>query len=162
MTNIAYAELCELRPFFSTAFHHLRAMRPPPALSTSAGGAGPSDRISSGYEDQLSQSILPESGPDAFYRDYGMETRLGNSRSRGSRGLDDMDADEDGSRYRSSSAATDMEEQQQSRRRQGNVAGIGSSHDEQPSWSSSSIDRRGNGEDDDEDEDLGVASWGAS
>ncbi|PWN20727.1 Psf2-domain-containing protein [Microstroma glucosiphilum] len=34
MTNISYSELCELRPFFSTAFTHLRGMRivaPPPA-----------------------------------------------------------------------------------------------------------------------------------
>jgi hypothetical protein len=36
MTNISYSELCELRPFFSTAFTHLRGMRivAPPAADT--------------------------------------------------------------------------------------------------------------------------------
>lgn len=39
MTNIAYAELCELRPFFSTTFNHLRFMNPRAAPSGIEGPA---------------------------------------------------------------------------------------------------------------------------
>lgn len=38
MTNISYSELCELRPFFSTAFTHLRGMRIVAPSSANAAG----------------------------------------------------------------------------------------------------------------------------
>lgn len=45
MTNISYSELCELRPFFSTAFSNLRSMRVPSAAGAGAGDPDASGRI---------------------------------------------------------------------------------------------------------------------
>ncbi|CAO1628762.1 unnamed protein product [Sympodiomycopsis kandeliae] len=40
MSNISYSELCELRPFFGTAFSHLRAMRLTDADQVNNNGSG--------------------------------------------------------------------------------------------------------------------------
>lgn len=61
MTNIAYAELCELRAFFSTSFNHLRAMQNAPAL--------PEGDLSSLSQQDLGAS-MGDSGVEQSYGGY--------------------------------------------------------------------------------------------
>ena len=136
MTNIAYAELCELRPFFSTAFAHLRAMRPPSQLqeSTSAAPLG------------LEASLL------ASYNDESLGAGMGSWDRSQSQEMDSFS----NNAYSSGRSPT--------RNRRGNRTGAIDSSLDQDSMQSNhrgvSVDMQDSQDDDDNDDGMAVAEWG--
>lgn len=140
MTNIAYAELCELRPFFSTAFQHLKAMRPPGVAAAAAQQATDSQPWTDSFDYSAparrrgTEDARSQSGFDIGSSDYG-----GGGSSRARRGNGGAGA---GSSFQGQSMDDSM----------------GMSLDESMRSESYADPGGGGGVD---DEDLSVAAWAA-
>ncbi|CAO1631654.1 unnamed protein product [Parajaminaea phylloscopi] len=100
MTNIAYAELCELRPFFSTTFNHLRIMDPSgePTSSTSfpqqlgVSQGDPSWANDRSQDDRMrARSGSARNAP--FTLDESMPSAYGSSQGQGLAAMQDDDDD---------------------------------------------------------------------
>lgn len=169
MTNIAYAELCELRPFFGTAFQHLRAMRPPSAIAAAAGNQSGAADISSspsfatpsfsglgaglghsssgaGARTHRDSSYMNDSLEDSSYDIiYG--------RGSGAGGADDSQV-----QGRSLSYSMDLDSQSQ-----GPDRGFTGARSRRPSVQGAGAGSgQGSRGDDDDDDGMGVAQWGAA